>query len=52
MASEEDWLFRPIMRGMCRYESLKDGALNLLDIAKMNEAIDVEIENQKRLSRG
>jgi hypothetical protein len=52
MASEEDWLFRPIMRGMCRYESLKDGTLNLLDISKMNEAIDVEIENQKRLSRG
>lgn len=31
---------------MCRYESLKDGTLDLADIALMNEALDVVAENQ------
>ncbi len=48
MASGEDWLFRPLLSGMCRMESLKSGELNLLDIAKMNEALDVAAENQRR----
>lgn len=52
MASEEDWLMRPILRGMCRYESLTSGQLNILDFVKMNEALDVEAENQMRLRRG
>lgn len=26
---------------MCRYESLKDGAVDLADIALMNDALDV-----------
>lgn len=49
MNSQEDWLFRPVLRGLCKYESLKDGSLNLLDIAKLNEALDVESENQSIL---
>lgn len=49
MMSGEDWLLRPVMRGMCKYESLKDGTLNLSDIANMNEAIDVEEENKMRI---
>lgn len=48
MASDEDYLFRPVLRGMCHYESLKDGSLDLLDICKMNEALDVQAENQFR----
>lgn len=51
MASNEDWLLRPVLRGLCRYESLVDGRLSLLDFAKMNEALDVEGENQ-RLANG
>ena len=39
---------RPVQRGMCRYESLVDGALTLLDIARMNEALDVADENDRR----
>lgn len=31
---------------MCRYESLKDGTLDLCDIALMNEALDVVEENR------
>lgn len=51
MTSSEDWLFRPVLRGLCKYESLKDGTITLLDIAKMNEALDVEGENQRRNAR-
>lgn len=49
MTSQEDWLMRPVLRGMCKFESLLDGSLKLLHIAKMNEALDVEAENQQRL---
>jgi hypothetical protein len=49
MSGEEDWLLRPVLRGMCKYESLKDGTLDLADFSIMNEAIDVEFENQERL---
>lgn len=42
----EDWLLRPVVRGMCRYESLKDGSLDLSDVALMNDALDVVAENQ------
>jgi hypothetical protein len=36
------------MRGLCKYESLKDGTLDLCDIATLNDAIDAEIENAAR----
>ena len=42
----EDWLLRPVVHGMCRYESLKNGALDLADVALMNDALDVKEENQ------
>jgi hypothetical protein len=38
---------RPVLAGLCRYESLKDGTLNLCDVAFMNEALD-----DKELSSG
>lgn len=44
----EDWMWRPVLRGMCRYESLIDGSLGLNDLARINEALDVEAENQAR----
>lgn len=50
MTSGEDWLFRPVLKGIVRLESLQDGSISLLMIAKINEAIDVEIENQRRVS--
>lgn len=43
----EDWLLRPVIRGLCRYESLKDGSLGLEDIALMNDALDVVAENER-----
>lgn len=33
---------------MCRFESLKDGTLDLADIALMNDALDVQAENERR----
>lgn len=45
----EEWLFQPVDRGWCRYESLKDGTLDLADIAAMNEAIAVKLENERRM---
>lgn len=39
---------RPVLRGLCKYESLKDGTLGLHDIALMNDALDVQDENQFR----
>lgn len=48
MPEDEDWLFRPVLRGVCRYESLIDGTLSLRDLARLNDALDVERENQAR----
>jgi hypothetical protein len=43
-----DWLLRPVLSGLCLYESLKDGTLDLADIALMNEALDVRLVNQAK----
>lgn len=48
MPNGEDWLYRPAAEGMCLYESLKDGTLDLADIAKMNLVLDVRTENERR----
>ncbi len=36
------------MRGLCKYESLLDGSLDIYDIATMNDALDVSDENERR----
>jgi hypothetical protein len=36
---------------MCRYESLKDGAIGLADIALMNDALSVIDENRQIAQR-
>lgn len=41
-------MLRPVLKGMCKYESLIDGTLALADIALMNEALDVQEENEMR----
>lgn len=43
----EDWLLRPVVKGMCRYESMKNGDLDLEDVALMNDALDVVAENER-----
>lgn len=44
-----DFALRPVARGWCRYESLKDGSLDLIDLADMNDGISVMDENSRRL---
>lgn len=51
MGEDEDWLFRPVLRGLCPYTALVDGTLGLDDIALMNEALDVEAENMHRFEK-
>ncbi|WP_447870196.1 DUF6889 family protein [Serratia fonticola] len=36
---------------MCRFESLKNGAIDLYDIALMNDYLDVEAENERRIEK-
>lgn len=51
MVDGEDWLMRPVLRGLCKYESLRDGTLTLVDFVIMNEALDVEAENHYRATK-
>lgn len=51
MAEDEDWVMRPVVEKMCLYESLLDCTLNLEDIARMNDAIDVKFENENRIRK-
>lgn len=41
---------RPCVEGMCMYESLISGALSIVDVAIMNEALDVRDENKARVT--
>lgn len=50
MAGGEDFIYRPVLEGMCREESLWDGTLDLYRIVLMNEALDVRAENHRRLN--
>jgi hypothetical protein len=48
MSSGDDFLWRPVLNGLMRAESLKDGSVDLYDIAEANEALDVREENIRR----
>ncbi len=37
---------RPVIKGMCKFESLKNGNVDLADIALMNDALDVVADNE------
>jgi len=41
---------RVVLEGCCKYESLLDGTLTLEDVARMNDALDVRAENDRRLA--
>ncbi|WP_442872388.1 DUF6889 family protein [Acinetobacter sp. IRS14] len=42
---------RPVIKGMCKYESLINGTLDLADIALMNDALDVVADNEYLLNQ-
>lgn len=41
-------MMRPVIAGLCRFESLDDGSVDLAGLALMNDALDVRDENQRR----
>lgn len=49
MRGNEDWLMRPVICGLCRYESLRDGTLSLKDVSLMNEALYVVDYNRSKI---
>ena len=51
MNEEEDWVMRPVLEGLCKYESLIDGTLSLNDVARMNEALEIRQENEARFNQ-
>lgn len=51
MPDGEDWLWRPMAEGLCKYESVIDGTLGLEDIATMNDVLNVKFANQARLQQ-
>ena len=36
----------PVIHGLCKFESLKDGTLDLADIALLNDALAVKSDNE------
>jgi len=42
----EDWLMAPVIAGMCKFESLKDGSIDLADLSLMNDALAVKSDNE------
>ena len=48
MNENEDWIMAPVIAGLCQYESLLDGTLDLFDVARMNDALTVKAENEAR----
>jgi hypothetical protein len=44
-----DWALRPVMRGLIKYESLIDGTLDIYDLGVLNDAIDMEEENTRKI---
>ncbi|UTV56428.1 DUF6889 family protein [Burkholderia arboris] len=47
----EDWLLAPVHAHMCRFESLKDGTLDLADVALMNDSLAVRVDNEAAARR-
>jgi hypothetical protein len=40
----------PVVEGMVRFESLRDGTVTIADVALMNDALAVRAENRRRAS--
>jgi hypothetical protein len=51
LPNDEDWLFRPVLAGLIKYESLLDGTLGLEDIALLNDALSIKQENEYRINQ-
>lgn len=48
----EDWLWRPVIAGLCRYVEVIDGTLDIADLARMNALLDAIEPQQPKNRRG
>lgn len=39
---------RPVLANVCQYVWLSRGSVDLVDVARMNDALDVQAENDRR----
>lgn len=51
MDGGEDWLYRPVLRGIVPLLALDDTAYDLGQFVELNEAMDVEAENHARVRK-
>lgn len=51
MPDGEDFLLRPVAAGMCRFESLVDGTIDLEHVLIMNVYLDNRLHNEELLRR-
>lgn len=49
MPDDMDWLLRPVVEGLLKYESLIGHEIGLYDVALLNDALDVRQENDRRV---
>lgn len=42
---------RPVDAGYIRYDNLLDGSVDLADIARMNDWLDLKADNQARIDK-
>jgi len=51
MPNGEDYLLRPVDSGLTPFSSLKDGSIDLADIAMMNDYLDLKADNEARIEK-
>lgn len=47
----ESFLMRPVEAGYIPYTALKDGSVDLADIARMNDWLDLKADNDYRIAK-
>lgn len=47
----EELLMRPVLAGLCKYESLTNGTMDLDDFDRLNHALDVQAANTRIMER-
>ncbi len=47
----EDYLMRPVDAGYIQYPDLLSGVVDLADIARMNDWLDLKADNEARIAR-
>ena len=51
MPNGMDYILRPVLMGMCRYESIYDGSLTMEYVLIMNYYIDNDLHNRGVIER-